>query len=245
MFKSAQIRFQTARSLPAPYAYFFTLSVRPAFKEYLAVDLNITYPDRDDIDEDELIAEGYTRNDDFQWSGRLGNAWLQAVEALVRKTKIDALNEDELTEDDDFWEITLTADDGSQTAGMPKNYEDWQYLIQELMQATYESAGRERPFELIYLELQRGGDVEVRLQASFADRTIKVETIQDRRSRSKTLLWKQLQPIMATIYGVDFDEEAIELKRPRRDGTWLNLGQEEWYDVRPYEEIVQLFREMV
>ncbi|TAE32907.1 MAG: hypothetical protein EAZ91_03330 [Cytophagales bacterium] len=243
MFKNAQIRFQTARSLPAPYAYFFTLAVRPAFKEYLAVDLQITYPDREDIADDELLAEGYTRNDDFSWSGRLGNAWQQAMEGLVRKTRLEPFNEEELDEDDDFWEITLTAEDGTQTAGMPDNYEDWQYLIQELMQATYESAGRERPFELTYLESNRDGDTEVKLTASFADRTVKIETLQGGRSQS--LPWKRLQPIMSTIYSVDFESEDPQLKRPRRDGLWLNLGTDEWYDVSDYEDIDGLFKGLI
>jgi len=245
MFKNAQIRFQTARSLPAPYAYFFTLSARPAFTDYLAVDLGVTYPDREDIDEDELIAEGYTREDDFTWSGRLGQMWQQALESLVRTTKLTPLNEEDLDEDDDFWEVTLTAEEGIQTAGMPENYEKWQYLIQELMQATYEAAGRERPFILTYLEPKRDGDYEVNLTASFVERTVKVETINNRRSQLKTLPWKQLQPIMSTVYDIDFEQQEAELKRPRRDGAWLNLGTEEWHDVGQYEDIVDLFRKIV
>ena len=245
MFKNAQIRFQTARSLPAPYAYFFTLTAQPAFTDSLAVDLSITYPDREDIDEDELIAEGYTRNDDFVWNGRLGQIWQQAVETLVRNTTLELLNEDDLDEDDDFWEVTLTTEDGTQTAGMPKNYEAWQYLIQELMQATYEASERERPFDLTYLEPKRdGGEYEVHLTASFVERTVKIETIQHRRSTLKTLPWKQLQPIMNTIYGLDFEPEEAEQKRPRHDGAWLNLGTDEWHNVGQHEAIVDLFRGM-
>lgn len=244
MFKNAQIRFQTARSLPAPYAYFFTLSARPESTDSLVVDLAITYPDREDIDEDELIAEGYTRDDDFEWSGHLGQAWQQALASLVRTTKLTPLNEDELDEDDDFWEVTLTADDGAQTSGMPKNYEQWQYLIQELMQATYELAGRERPFEVVYLEPRRDAEFELTLTASFAERTVSVEAKQQGRSRLKTLPWKQLQPIMSTIYELDFDWQEAEQKRPRRDGAWLNLGTNEWQNVGQYEEIVSLFRGM-
>lgn len=243
MFKNAQIRFQTARSLPAPYAYFFTLSATPA-NDSLSVDLNVTYPDRDDIDDDELIAEGYTRDDDFVWNGRLGQAWQQALDSLVATTKLTPLNEDELDEDDDFWEVTLTAADGTRTAGIPKNYEKWQYLIQELMQATYESAERERPFELIYLEPRRDAEFELTLTASFADRTVKLETRQQGRSSLKMLPWNQLQPIMSTVYELDFDWQEAEQKRPRRDGAWLNLGTNEWQNVGQHEEIVQLFRGM-
>jgi hypothetical protein len=243
MLQNTQIRFQTARSLPAPYAYFFTLSAKPA-TDSLSVDLSITYPDRDDIDEDELIAEGYTRDDDFVWNGRLGKVWQQAMESLVEATKLDPLNEDELDEDDDFWEVTLTAEDGTKTAGMPRNYERWQYLIQELMQATYEAAERERPFEVTFLELKREGDYEVHLTASFVERSVKLETMRGGRSSLKTLPWKQLQPLMSTIYELDIEESEPETKRPRHTGAWLNLGTGDWHDVGPYDDIINLFRAM-
>ena len=74
-FQRLQIRYQTARSLPAPYAYFYTLTAKPAGASEVQIDLAITYPDRDDIDDDELIAEGFTRNDDLTWSGGYPKPW--------------------------------------------------------------------------------------------------------------------------------------------------------------------------
>ena len=143
-FTQLQVRYQTARSLPAPYAYFYTLTARPVANGSVQVDLSITYPDRDDIDDDELLAEGYTRDDDFSWSGRLPNAWRQALADLVDKTRLQPLDEDALGEDDEFWGMHVESDNRPAQVGRPRNPDDWQYLMQELIQATYESGERER-----------------------------------------------------------------------------------------------------
>ncbi|WP_420151214.1 hypothetical protein [Spirosoma sp.] len=243
-FNRLQIRYQTARSLPAPYSYFYTLSLTPVSNNGVEIDLAITYPDRDDIDDDELIAEGYTRDDDFSWSGRLPKAWLESVTNLVAKTRLQPVEEDNLGEDDDFWGMTLDAK-GTTTYGKPTNADDWQYLVQELIQAAYESIGRERPFELTYLNLNRQqGDQEIRLTGSFAERVVKIQSVQNRREHTQTLPWTTLQQIMSKVYEHDFDTEDAQIKRPRQDGQWLNLGGEEWYNINSLRSLTKLFQEL-
>lgn len=244
-FKNLQIRFQTARSLPAPYANFYTLTARPAFKDFLQVDFAITYPDREEIDEDELIAEGFTTNDDFSWSGRLPNTWQKAVAGLITQTKLQSFAEEELDEDTDFWELTILQLDDKMQQGKPEKIDDWHYLMQELMQAAYELANKERPFELTFFDYGRDGSLELRLTASFAERVIKVQSTQNRQNRSKTIPWQELQRIMNTIYSVDFDPETALYQPPRRDGQWLNLGSDEWYAVEEYPVLTKLFRTLV
>ncbi|SFD89446.1 hypothetical protein [Spirosoma endophyticum] len=242
-FKKLHIRYQTARSLPAPYAYFYTLALTPVANNAIQVDLAITYPDRDDIDDDELIAEGYTRDDDFTWAGQLPKPWLETIQNLVGKTRLQPLNEDELDEDDDFWDMTLEADERKQ--GKPMKPDDWQYIIQELIQATYEATGRERPFELTYLNFAGPqGAIELRLTASFAKRSVNVVSIQNRSEQTKTLPWSILQHVMSAVYNHDYDPDDAQLKRPQRDGQWLNLGTEEWYDVSPFKDLTKTLKNL-
>ncbi|AUD02866.1 hypothetical protein [Spirosoma pollinicola] len=242
-FKSLQIRYQTARSLPAPYSYFYTLTINTVAANAIQVDLAITYPGRDDIDDDELIAEGYTRDDDYAWSGRLPKAWWESLAALVRKTRLQPVVEDEIEEDDDFWAITIEAENGNKTTGQPAKAEDWQYLMQELIQATYEAMGSERPFELIYLDLNnQQGELELHLTASFVERTVKITTLESRREQSKLISWSSLQHVMSQVYNYDYDPDDAMLKRPKRDGQWLNMGTEEWYEISDYRALGKLFR---
>jgi hypothetical protein len=242
MLKQLQIRYQTARSLPAPYAYFYTLAVRPLPDKTVQVDLAITYPDRDDIDDDELIAEGYTRDDDFSWSGQLPRAWLQVITELVNKTQLEPVSEDLLEEDDEFWAISLETDNDSPKQGQPRKPDSWQYLVQELIQATYEAIGRERPFELIFLDfINPQGDLEIRLTASFVERTVDVVTGMNRKELTRTIPWSALQRVMTEVYTHDYDADDAQTKRPKRDGQWLNLGGEEWFDVSEFPTLATMF----
>lgn len=243
-FRNLNIRYQTARSLPAPYAHFYTLSARPVFNDYLQVDFSITYLDRDSVDEDELIAEGYTNNDDFSWSGRLGLTWQQAVAELVDKTELEPFTEEQLGDDDDYFELTIEQADDSTRAGRPRRRDDWTYLAQELIQAAYEGGGREQAFELTYLDASREGDTELFMRASFVERNVKIEQTQNRQKSTKTLPWSELQRIMSTVYKADYEANEPQLQRPRRSGQWLNLGAEEWYDISHEPIIINLFKKL-
>lgn len=244
-FKTIQIRYQTARSLPAPYAYFYVLTAQAIASQSLQIDLAITYPDRDDIDDDELIAEGYTRDDDFKWSGRLPKTWLSTFDSFIGKTQLQEFDEEKLGEDDDYWEVELDVSAGSIKKGRPNNADDWQYLMQELIQASYELVGRERPFELTYLDFSgKQNNMELRLTASFAERTVQIVTFVNKREQRKTVPWTVLQHTMAEVYNHEFEEEEAQLKRPRQEGQWLNIGSEEWYDVSEMPSLQKRLRNL-
>ncbi|GAA4395622.1 hypothetical protein GCM10023187_02770 [Nibrella viscosa] len=236
-----QIRYQTALITPAPFAHFYTLSARSAFKEYLHTDFSITYPDRDDLDEDDITGEGFTLEDDFTWSGRLSKAWLQTVEGLVSKTALEPFDEEELPDNEDFFEVSLETADGQTRKGTPADRDAWTYLVQELIQAIYEAGGKERAFELTYLNRQRNEETELKLTASFAERTLKTESMQNRRTRSRSIPWSELQSIMGAIYEVEYDPEEALYERPDRNGHYLNLGGDEWYDIGNQPSLQQLF----
>lgn len=243
MFNSLEIRFQTAQSLPSPYAHFYTFAAT-AKPGGLAVDLAITYPDREAIDNDELEAEGFTRDDDYTWTGQLPANWQTAFTALLTDTDLQPLPGDALPDTDDFWAITVSEPDETPETGHPQNADDWQYFMQELIQATYEADNRERPFELCYLDFRPAGDTEFYLTASFARRDVTAEAIQQRQPTRKTLKWADLQRLMSAIYAIEFDPEATFNHPPRQDGHWLNLGSEEWYDLQEHTELQKLFRQL-
>lgn len=241
-FKHLQIRYQTARSLPAPYAYFYTLTARPTANGSLDIDFSITFPDRDDIDDDELMAEGYTRDDDFGWAGRLPNAWQRALTDLVDKTRLRPLVEDDLHEDDPFLELTIALPNGQQAQGTPRgNVDDWLYLVQELMQAAYEAGGREAAFMLHFLDTDGSSPLEIDLIASFAERSIQVKRIQKPNEQQKTIPWSRLSSIMEEVYRHDYPDEPL-LKRPRQAGQWLNLGADEWYNISAFKSLITMLR---
>ena len=223
--QNLQIRFQSAAEMPPPYTHFYTLTVRPLPDRQLEVAFSITYTDRDELDADEIIAEGFTADDDFDWKGKLPAVGHPALESLVSKTRLQPLRADRLPNDRDFFELTIGAENDK--GGQPANQPDWQYLTQELIQAIYEAAGRERPFELTFVDIQRGTTAETQLTASFVKREVQGKSGQ----RSKNLPWAELQPLMSEVYGVQYLYEEALPKLPKRDGQFLNLGEELWFEL--------------
>ena len=210
--------------MPPPFTHFYTLTAEPLPDGAVGVTYSITYTDRDDLDPDELVAEGFTGDDDFDWRGQLPAVWQAPLADLLGATRLQPLLADKLPDNRDFFELTVGPD---QQSGQPANQSDWQYLAQELIQAIYEAAGRERPFELTYLEVQRAATVETRLIASFARREVTLRT----GGQTSTLPWADLQPLMQDVFGVQYLYEEALPKPPKREGQYLNLGDENWFDL--------------
>lgn len=222
-YETLQIRFQTAAAMPPPYAYFYTIDLQPE-QDQIRVNFEVTYTDRDELDEDEIIAEGFTTSDDFSWSGGLPGEWKETLDTMAKTVRLKPFRDDELGDEDEYLLLVINQGQPSENAGVPRNREEWLFLAQELMQGVYEAAGKERPFELTYVD----GLTEVRLTASFRDRRI---VVQSGGNHQKTLPWSDLLPLMETIYAVHYDIEQAIGRPPRRDGQFINLGGDEWYEL--------------
>lgn len=239
-FKTLQIRYQTAAIMPGPFAHFYTLSLTPTASTYLQTEISIDYPDREELDEEDIVGEGFTLDDNFTWQGILPETWLDAVTPLTGNAKLKPLDEDSLGENDDFFEVTLVTADGQTNQGTPAVRDAWQYLAQELIQATYEAAGREHPFELIYVDNTQVSTGELRLTASFAARTLTVTT----DGKVRPLPWNELQRIMSRVYSAEYNPDEALLNRPKQDGRFLNMGTEEWYNISDQPALHKLFKQL-
>ncbi|WP_375445885.1 hypothetical protein [uncultured Fibrella sp.] len=244
-FVSLHIRYQSAGMIPAPYTHFYELTARPAGMSGLQVDFAITYTDREDLDEEDITGEGFTMNDNFAWSGQLGTAWLPVIHNVVSTTKLGPFDESTLDEDDDFLEVTIDSGYDDPEVGTPVNVDVFMYSVQELIQAIYEAGGKEKPFELSYLSFQRSGDAEVHLQAQFATRVVKLITIQNREEQHRTLPWEQLRTLMSTIFAHDFIPGEGTAKPPKRDGHYLDIGGDEWYDIGQFDDVHEALTDLL
>ena len=247
-FSLLTIRFQSAGMIPPPFTHYYTLEAKPTAANALYVDFSITYTDREELDEEDITGEGFTLSDNFSWSGTLGQAWLPVLEKLVSITRLKPLWEDELSEKDDFLEVTITPGTGtngqSAQPGTPTSADTFLYPIQELMQAIYEAGGKEKPFELSYFSYQQTGDREVHIQASFANREVQAITIQNRQEQRKTMPWEALQPLMATVFAYDYNPEDGLAKPPRRDGHFLTIGTGAWFDISALTEVCRALEQV-
>ncbi len=239
-FKSLQIRYQTAAIMPGPFAHFYTLTLTPTGQNTLQTEISIEYPDREELDEEDIIGEGFTLDDSFNWQGTLPKTWLDAVTPHTVNAKLKPLDEDKLGENDDFFEVTLVTTAGQTKQGTPASRDAWQYLAQELIQATYEAAGREHPFELTYVDNTQVSSGELRLTASFSQRTLTVTT----DGKTRPLPWDELQRIMSQVYSAEYNPDEALLNKPKQDGRFLNMGNDEWYNISDQPALHKLFKQL-
>ncbi len=80
MMKKIRIEFRTL-DVPAPFAHDYTLSLE--LDKDIKARYQINYKGRENLSEEEIIEEGYTLDDDFEWKGEINSAWLQQIESLL------------------------------------------------------------------------------------------------------------------------------------------------------------------
>jgi hypothetical protein len=231
-FSAFTVRYQSAGMIPPPYTHFYTLTLRPTPDKLLAVEFAIDYTDREELDEEDITGEGFTLTDDFSWSGTLGAAWTPVVERLLKRMKLKPFDETALGEADEYVELLLTTTTQGEQVGTPADVEVFLYAMQELIQAIYEAGGKEKPFTLIYLNYTPTGDLELRVNASFAERTVSLTKRRNRQEQTQPLPWEHLRQVMSTVYAHDYSPDESLPRPPKRDGCYLNpSGGDEWYDI--------------
>ncbi|MDZ7935735.1 MAG: hypothetical protein U5M51_12405 [Emticicia sp.] len=218
------LKYQTAENIPAPFAH--AIEINGSFEQDLELSFELTYLDRDDMTEDELMDEGFTSNDDFTWKGTLPKIWSDVVFGSLKSA--NELFIKSLEPHQDFWQVDF--DDKS---FYPKNTDAFKYLIEELQQAVYEKAGREAPLNLTFLKNQSGENIETAVSASFIERKLQLvhTNLIDGTSETKVLAWDELNFILKNTFSGEFEAEFAHSKKPLHKGLFLNAGDELWYEV--------------
>ena len=194
----------------------------------MAVHLDWNYTDRDELTDEEIDEEGFSANDDFFWKGALPLVWKEALHALLHGTRWGP----ETATRDSSLSITVTESTKEDTPRSPLNHSEWEYFLQEVVQAIYEAAHRERPLRLAYLKIWEGGKpLELRWEASFLHRRFTVTRATDKPPQEQTLPWQQLRPMLQAWYVPDYHSERAERGIPRQAGEYLDPGDGHWYQL--------------
>lgn len=220
--REIKLRFETNANVPPPYSYKYEMVFRTS-AQHLNAEINMVYTDRDEIDADEIEAEGFTANDDFAWKGRLDKVWQNDLEEIAAKTTISSKKQ---SEDADFLEVEIVQDDNT-IKGVPVNKKTFEFLAQELMQAIFESSGKERAFELNVLKIEAQQKTEAKLIASFITKTITVS----KSTGISNYEWSELTSIMQTLFAPEYIQEEGNAIKPTTNGLFIEIGDEIWYEV--------------
>lgn len=208
---SLSIYYTTSFNVPAPYSY--EVSFEFSADGNLKFDMN--YTNRDELTEDEILNEGFTENDDFSWNGKLNTVWEAEIESLLAKTEARNSTRDQ--------EILLKRA-GDKFA--PRNYKEWNLLIQDLIQAVFETAGKEKEWQMDLQIIKNGKKDLQKMTVYFAKREIDFAF-----GSNIKMDWQRAKKFMELIYLGDFDETKSTNQIPEKEGSYLCFDQINWYKL--------------
>lgn len=213
-----KIFFQTAESIPPPYANEVEIEADLS-GENAAIKFSQTYIQRDELEEEEILEEGFSLDDDMVWNGELNDAWkaefLKVSESVKEYSAITNSAHDD---------IYLELEQGKFS---PKNVDAIKRFFEQLQQAIFESEKREAPLSITIKNITKSEESETKLNASFLERTY-VQTINNEAIPQH---WNQLDEHLKLIFAGDYVYEKASNKLPAKKGLYVNLGNEWWFEV--------------
>ena len=208
------IYYCTAFDVPAPYSYEISFDFEKKDNGFF-VNFQMEYSHREDLTEDEIVNEGFTLNDNFSWKGILNSVWESEIDLILAKTEFKNVAKEH--------EIIIKNDDGD---FVPKNFKEWSLLIQDLIQAVFETSGKESPWQLELAIIKKSEIQKQKIIVSFANRNV------DFSFNSKINLdWSEVKKMMELIYLGDYLEEAAQMQLSNKDGFYLCFDDKTWYKL--------------
>ena len=202
--------------LPPPYCYRFKLEIRPG--EETAVFFSVQYYGREDLDLEEIMAEGFSENDDFEWRGVLPTHWKDEIMRQVSAT-VEGKSSGGV-------QIEVTSK-GKLQFRKPKSVNEFEFFVQELIQAIYEVSGKQPALVLRILKNTADGKrEEYNLSISFFERKA---LLSDGKGVGQEVGWRKAQKALESIFR--FDLVPVSDKAPKKDGVFIDPGEGFWYRV--------------
>lgn len=223
---SIEISYYTP-DLPPPYCYSYLLRT-VIEKDGLNVDFKLEYVEREDLEEEEILAEGFTLSDGFSFKGSLPMVWKSELIRQLGKTTFLKGNTDQ-------YPIHLKVENknvNEVNEGYPSDLNQWEYFLQEMVQGIFEAGKKERPLEIIYRVVDNKKQVEeISLKASFLSRTaVKLLDVNGKKQLEKSISFKELKKILKAVFMPDYVAEKALKKAPKIVGKYVNPGDGLWYE---------------
>lgn len=218
-FDQLQIKYES-QTLPAPYAISCKINIK-----WPGIGLKLNYLGREDLSEEEIYEEGFTMQDDFEGHTDLGQFWEETLVEAYEKTTIQRKPP---KEDPPFTiELAFSKNGESQKKGKPSEYGMWEYLVQELMQATFEGCKTEKPFWLQATRIHNGQSSSLEIKASFLER----EASLSKQGKTTPISWEKLRQYMKIFFQPDYLPEEATSKDPKGNGYYIQTEPGIWYQI--------------
>lgn len=217
----------TTPELPAPYAFESKILLELT-EENPAIDFSIRYIDRDRLTLEEIYDEGFTESDDFSWKGIIGKNWVPVIEETLQKTTLRKTKTPVVGNPMHILIVSEHTMEGADKSGVPSEYEMWEFLIEELTQAVYESGKKENPLEIFARKIEMGKAYDVIIKGSFQYREASIAINSDKQT---SLEWSVLKNYMKVLFQADYLGELALAKSPKRNGIFISMDEKEWYEM--------------
>ena len=216
-----KIQFQTPENIHAPFSRAIEILFEQE-KNSLLMDFSLEYLYRETISLEEIEEEGFSKNDNLVWKGEVPQNWLNEIHFIKEKTIFS--NKKEIEEDEEFYLVEF-----DKKSFYPKNPELISYFIEEVMQAVFEKLELESKLKISLVKNSKEGVSKIELECSFFERNAILIANKLGNESSKILAWQQSKSFLSEIFDGEFLEEGCDLKLPTREGIFINLGTENWY----------------
>ena len=216
--------------MPPPFSHKYRIELDLENKDPF-VNIYLKYTDRDELSEDEIMDEGYTLNDDFEWKGILPQLWKEAVLAKINQSNF-IKNKQPSSGHIPFLELTLVHSNENTQHLIPAEEKTWEPFLQEIIQAGFEKAGKEKPLLIRFVSIVNKKTTLKELVLSFADRNLLINIGDGNANHlEKKLSWQSGQKLMKNIYILEYPVEKGIHKFPSTEGNYIDMGDGIWYDL--------------
>lgn len=216
-----EIDFESG-SIPPPFSHVFKLKISFE-KTFLNTHLDLDYTNREEMTEEEILDEGFTLDDSYNYIGELHHAWEKPLKTLYATSKWTSKKLDE-----EEGGVRLLAKDlhNKITKTVPINQEEWQYMAQDIIQAIYETSKKEAPLTVNFVKIDHEETLEIALSMKFSIRKA-LATI---NGKEKELNWEKTKELLSYVFLPDYDYDKAKEVNPSKRGVFIDCGDGFWHE---------------
>ncbi len=223
-FDNLKINY-TTNQVPPPYAHQYSLNI--AFNgKNLEVGFELNYIHRDDISPEEITAEGFSENDDFKWNGSLNTVWIKDIKDLLNG--IDWNSDKELSEfDQNIHHFELKSESTKREVTL-YDHEKVDLVLQEILQAIYETAKIESPLKIDFLKIEGPKRENASFVTSFKNRSVSIT----KNGKTTDIDWMNGKHFMGQLFQPDYLAPPV---KPKKNGLYVSFLENQWYQIDKVE----------
>ncbi|MHA7128134.1 hypothetical protein [Algoriphagus namhaensis] len=208
-------------SIPPPFSHVYRLLLDWS-QGVLSADLVMHYTDREELSEEEILAEGFTPNDDYSAKLDLNPIWTEPIFDKLRETK---WNSRQLQ--DEGISLALVEKSSTSQPKVPVDQEGWKLLAQDLIQAIYETSKKEAPLTIQFRVVTNEISVDGAITVHFSDR----EVILDKAGEKEKLNWDYSIQLMKLVFTPDYNYEIAREEAGKKRGIYIECGDGFWHTL--------------